>query len=153
MGLRRAHREAHCCIVSSLGCAAYRAGCVLLFQDGLFRDIIIESDYDPLHWRESTPCPLPSAYDRQIAVGDRLSRYRRESSLKYNGHVEDPMKRELTKQSNDREGIGGKGLGITKAKSKEILDVKMCGIHFLHITLARHTSPIAPCVVRCRVHP
>eukprot|EP01048_Picozoa_sp_COSAG05_P011085 COSAG05_NODE_1021_length_6146_cov_2.729949_3_plen_167_part_00 len=68
-------------------------------QDGLFRDIIIESDYDPLHWREE--------------------------SLRYNGRVEDPIKRELTKQSNDREGIGGKGLGIQPARSKTTLDVKM----------------------------
>ena len=68
-------------------------------KDGLFRDIIIESDYDPLNWREE--------------------------SLKYSGAVEDPVKRELTRMANDREGIGGKGAGITAARSKEILDVKM----------------------------
>lgn len=68
-------------------------------KDGLFRDIIIESDYDPLNWRED--------------------------SLKYSGAVEDPVKRELTRMANDREGIGGKGAGITAARSKEVLDVKM----------------------------
>lgn len=68
-------------------------------KDGLFRDIIIESDYDPLNWRDE--------------------------SLKYSGAVEDPVKRELTRMANDREGIGGKGAGIPKARSKEILDVKM----------------------------
>ena len=65
----------------------------------MFRDIIIESDYDPLHWREST--------------------------LKYSSNVEDPIKRELTKQCNDREGVGGKGNGIPGARTKPILDVKM----------------------------
>jgi hypothetical protein len=68
-------------------------------KDGLFRDIIIESDYDPLNWREE--------------------------SLKYSAKVEDPVKRELTRMANDREGIGGKGAGIPAARSKEILDVKM----------------------------
>lgn len=68
-------------------------------KDGLFRDIIIESDYDPLNWREE--------------------------SLKYSGKVEDPVKRELTRMANDREGIGGKGAGIPVSRSKEILDVKM----------------------------
>ena len=68
-------------------------------KDGLFRDIIIESDYDPLNWREDT--------------------------LRYSAKVEDPVKRELTKMANDREGIGGKGAGIPKSKSKEVLDVKM----------------------------
>lgn len=68
-------------------------------KDGLFRDIIIESDYDPLAWREE--------------------------SMRYSSKVDDPVKRELTRQYNDLEGIGGTGKGIPHSRTKAILDVKM----------------------------
>jgi hypothetical protein len=58
----------------------------------LFRDIIIESDYNPLAWRRST--------------------------VHYNSkEITDPVKRELTQQYNDREGIGGMGLGVPQART------------------------------------
>jgi len=69
-------------------------------KDGLFRDIIIESDYDPLVVREE--------YLRYSMKG-----------------IRDPVKRDIARQMTDRNGIGGKECkGLGKSRSREVLDVK-----------------------------
>jgi len=70
-------------------------------KDGIYRDIIIESDYDPLAWRKET-----------VTYG----------TGKIN--QDDPVKRELNAISQDRAGPGAPK-GIPRHRSREVLDVKM----------------------------
>ena len=62
---------------------------------GVFRDIIIPSDYDPLTLREHT--------------------------LKYDGRVKDPIKRDLTKAMNERRDMG---LSAQSTQARQTLDVQ-----------------------------
>ena len=64
-------------------------------KGGVFRDIIIPTDYDPLTLREHT--------------------------LKYNGTVRDPMKRDLHKAAREKRDMGVKDMGTTQAR--QTLDV------------------------------